>query len=678
MVRPHSGSPRSKQRPFSDGYRNEHHGDRFGPVSRSQRGFRGPSGKAPPSWRENNSGGPHPYNKRPPLMGMPRERPHGHWTSQNQNSFRSYPQDSQRGRRRPSPPRSNRPPPVQHRMSPHGPSHGPPGHHRPPPFHGNQSGHVSPSPRHFQGPPDRRGPSPHGNYRPPQRHRSPAHEQERSWGPERQPSLRERPYSRPARGGHRWNGPGGFHHPNGEARFSGSPQRKPREFHERSSYPERWSAERDPRKQHGEFGRERRSERPGHHALEWAHRDGGNPHLPSRSPSWKAGPQSSSDSSSRFPPPRPQERPAMRPLKRLARPPSSTGLEHGPPKRFRRELSVRPLPPKGFGGRGLSLKDKARLLKGRKFRAESVARFKMPPPTTRLSDREQKTSKDEDSGAPPRSKVLLKKSVKRPRKSPTNTDSKSADPERDSESQVESRRSVRAHRYGIIPHTVALLALGQGKRLRTRVNQRKLICQFKLKHGDDGLVLLSSPLDRQLTRDLVVVSHWEAGTRPSSSPKDSSPWKNRQSKNKSDTPSSRENLTLSERFGKLHSPGCSPRDQKDRRPADLGKPFRKPGPFQKPGFRPNLGFKKGPCPDGVFRRPLMATIVPRPPLHQKPHHPINARPPATAAGEAPEGCQAVFCEGAPSQWMKGPTDDVDMLLFPSGLGSPRLSCCFCP
>ncbi|KAL7835175.1 hypothetical protein SRHO_G00294220 [Serrasalmus rhombeus] len=164
-------------------------------------------------------------------------------------------------------------------------------------------------------------------------------------------------------------------------------------------------------------------------------------------------------------------------------------------------------------------------------------------------------------------------------------------------------------------HPIQLLALDQGKPLRARVNQRKLICQFKLKHGDDGLVLLSSPLDRQLTRDLVVVSHWEAGTRPSSSPKGSSPWKNRPAKNKSDTPSSRESLTLSERFGKLHSPGCSPRDQKERRPVDPGKPFRKPGPFQKPGFRPNLGFKKGPCPDGVFRRPLMATIVPR---HQLP------------------------------------------------------------
>ncbi|XP_066515836.1 basic salivary proline-rich protein 2 isoform X2 [Hoplias malabaricus] len=547
MVRPHSGSPRSKPRPFSDGYHSEHHGDRFGPSSRSQRGFRGSSGKPPHSWRE-NSGGPHPY-KRPPLMGEPRERPHGHWTPQNPDNFRS--QDSQRGRRRPSPPRSNRPPPVQHRMSPHGPSHGPPAHHRPPPFHRSHSGHVSPSPRRFNGPPpDRRGPSPHGNYRPPQRHRSPAHEQDRGWGPERPLSPRERPFNR-----HRWNGPGGFHHPNGEARFSGSPHRKPREFHERSSYPERWSAERDPRKLRGEFGRERGRERPGHHAPAWAHREGGNPHPrpPFRSPSWKSGPPSSSDSSSRFLPPlRPQERPVMRPLKRLGRPLSSASMEHGPPKRFRKELLVRPLPPRGFGGRGLSLKDKSRILKGRKFRAESVARFKLPPPKPRLSEQDQKASKhEEDSGSPPRSKILLKKTAKRPmpRRSSSDLDSKSTDPERDSETQVESRRSVRAHS--------------------------------------------SSPLDRHLTRDLVVVSHWEAGPRPSSSPtpKDRSLWKDRPSRSKT---GSHESLTLSERFGKLQSPGCSPREQKERRMmGGPGKPFRKPGPFQ-------------------------ATIIPRPPLHQKP------------------------------------------------------------
>ena len=56
---------------------------------------------------------------------------------------------------------------------------------------------------------------------------------------------------------------------------------------------------------------------------------------------------------------------------------------HPPPlfKHFQREASLAP-PPRGFGGRGLSLRDKSRLLKNRKFREDSVARFKttLPPP----------------------------------------------------------------------------------------------------------------------------------------------------------------------------------------------------------------------------------------------------------------------------------------------------------
>lgn len=140
-------------------------------------------------------------------------------------------------------------------------------------------------------------------------------------------------------------------------------------------------------------------------------------------------------------------------------------FEHGPPKRFRREMPVRPMPLKGFGGRCLSLKDKARLLKGRKFRAESVTRFKMPPPRPRPSDKMQRSRMEEEehvgesSRLPPR-KILLRKSVNRqpPRRSPSDLDSKSAEREMDSETQVEPRRSVRARRYGISPHTVAMAA----------------------------------------------------------------------------------------------------------------------------------------------------------------------------------------------------------------------------
>lgn len=43
----------------------------------------------------------------------------------------------------------------------------------------------------------------------------------------------------------------------------------------------------------------------------------------------------------------------------------------------------------------------------------------------------------------------------------------------------------------------------------------------------------SSPIDRRLSRDLVVVSHWEAGHKPSTSPKNNAPWRNKAPKNKS-------------------------------------------------------------------------------------------------------------------------------------------------
>lgn len=168
-------------------------------------------------------------------------------------------------------------------------------------------------------------------------------------------------------------------------------------------------------------------------------------------------------SESRFPPTlRPPERAVMRPFKRRASEmgrPQSPSAEHGPSKHVRRDLSVWPLSLKPFGGRGLSLKDKSRLLSRRKFREDSVARLKMPPPRIPgmlQKIKVQRTSKDEEksSRAPPR-KILVKTSVKRlaPRESDGNSKSAS-----DSDSQVESRRSVRPRRYGISPHTVAMAA----------------------------------------------------------------------------------------------------------------------------------------------------------------------------------------------------------------------------
>ncbi|XP_057178629.1 serine/arginine repetitive matrix protein 1 [Triplophysa rosa] len=577
MVRPHSGSPRSKHRPFSDNYNSMNHEGRFGPPSRSPRGFRGPPGKAPPSWRESNSGGRQPYLKRPSYMGERKER-HGHWMQHNQDQFHAYPssQDSHRGRRRPSPPRSSRPPPVQPRQSPHFPPEPP--SHRQPLFRGKHMSHPSPS-RHFHGPPpERRVPSPHGSFRGPQRRPSPAQEHERSWGP----APRERPFGRPPLGGQNWNGPRGYMHPlSGDSRLSGPPQRKPREFHGRSSNQERWSAERDQRPpHHGGVGRE--FQRP---SMDWAHRGEASPHSrpPYRSPAWKPGPPPSGSSSRFYPPLRPHERPMGRPMKRNIQefrgPPPPGGLENGPPKRFCRELSVRPLFHRGF--RGLTLNDKSRLLKARKFRAESVTRFRLPLPRPRIADRDQKAktqtaprhSKD-STGVQPR-KVSLKKGLPSTRESSPNMDSKTAKPERDYETKVESRRSVSAHS--------------------------------------------SSPIDRRLSRDLVVVSHWEAGHKPSTSPKNSAPWRNRAPKNKTESSESDGNLTLNERFTKLHSPGSSSQDQKDRRPSGSSeKSMGKPGSFTRPNFPPVGGVKTGPAPDGIPRKPLMSSIIPRPPFIQKP------------------------------------------------------------
>ncbi|XDV21050.1 hypothetical protein PO909_026234 [Leuciscus waleckii] len=330
--------------------------------------------------------------------------------------------------------------------------------------------------------------------------------------------------------------------------------------------------ERDQRGPHGEVGRE--SRRP---SMEWAHGRGGSPHSrpPYRSPARRLGPPPSGFSLRPYPPLRPQERPIGRPFKRKSedfrRPPSSSGFEHGPPKRFRRELSVRPLPLRGFRGRGLSLNDKSRLLKARNFRAESVARFKLPPP--RISDRLQKPKPQtapkngkDSSGVPPR-KIPLKK-MPSSRESSPNTDSKTAEPERDSETKVESRRSVSAHSVLQATHSVCqylLFTLAKGRLLNVKVNQGKLIYQFKLKHGDDGLALLSSPIDRRLSRDLVVVSHWEAGHKPSTSSKNNAPWRNKAPKNKSEESESHGNLTLNERFTKLQSPTSSSQEQKERR-----------------------------------------------------------------------------------------------------------------
>lgn len=125
------------------------------------------------------------------------------------------------------------------------------------------------------------------------------------------------------------------------------------------------------------------------------------PHTPS---SWKAGPPpgprpSKPSAARRFPSHHMPRGPERIPSHHTQRGPErrSSGYKRKYPempeqarpppplfKHFRQEQSLVPSP-RGFGGRGLSLRDKSRLLKNRKFREESVTHFKMlpPPPASR-------------------------------------------------------------------------------------------------------------------------------------------------------------------------------------------------------------------------------------------------------------------------------------------------------
>ncbi|XP_070991503.1 serine/arginine repetitive matrix protein 1-like isoform X1 [Oncorhynchus clarkii lewisi] len=618
MVRPYSGPPRFKPRPYSDGY-NMPYEENYSPHPRSQRGFRGHSGKVPPSWRDSRGRGrahfakrpplmgerrpPLMGERRPPLMGERRERPFNQWRSQNQDSFNTYPSQTEphHGHRRPSPSGPNRPPPAQHRSSPHTPGQGPQGQ-RGALIHGNHSGYRSPSPRHYHNqPPDRRpqpSQSPHSSFRSPHKRPSPSHEEDRSWGVRPPYSPRERQFERPGRGGMRWNGPGPIPRPhNGERGPSGSPQRKPRDFHGRGPYPERWSAERDPRQQHGVVGRER--EGSGRRSAEWA-QEGSPPH---RSPTWKGG-WSSSSFHENSPQARPSGPPHKRKFQERGIPPAGPDVEHGHPKRPRREIPHYFNTPRGFGGRPLSFRGKSRLLKGRKMRAESVMRLKVPPLQPQGAEIHEEEGPQTSRGNAP-SKFALRRERfqanagplrKRPmpHQSPPNPEANSTKSSRDSESQKEQVDSQRA----LSTHS-------------------------------------PSSIDKRLARDLVVVSQWQApGTNSSS--KDSPPRdRSRTPKNKTERYyNSDEQLTLNERFSKIHdsSPSPSPRDRRyAERPTNVPqenhrpeRPFRKPGP-QRSSFRPTSPNRKpGPPPQ---RRPgPPPQRRPGPPPQRRPGPPPQRRP----------------------------------------------------
>ncbi|XP_064206873.1 serine/arginine repetitive matrix protein 1-like isoform X1 [Anguilla rostrata] len=676
MVRPYSGSPRLKHRLFSQSYgSHEPHGrlqraDHYGSHSRDQREFR--EMKAP-QWREPRGGGPmrgrppH-FNKGPRLMDEWRDpahhfhRPAGQWRPQAQGRFHGYASqldhfspEPHRAHRRSSPPRSSHSPPPHRRLPMHTPGNGPPIYKRLSPrlpLHGPHPGHRPPSPHHFHGSMRQLSPVPHhGPYRGPHRRPGPTGEdRSRERGPYRDHSPGERLFDRLPRG-ERWNG--GFPRSlSGERRFSNSPQRKSQEFHRRGSYPERYrseaavqaglSTEREARR-HSESEREMEGSR---RSMEWGEEN--SPHHSYRSPKWKAGSPSSSPRFHQHH--HPQERPTRRPVKRKhpeGRPlPAGPGFEHCA-KRARGETPQRFHRSRGFGGRGLSLKDKSRLLKGRKLRASSETGDEQKPalalkpkhpkiqPPKENEQEQQEEEEEEEKPCP---------SVRKTRSTVT------LQTEQPDAAKARALKKTNPKRVPLKTSCSPDSTAGSPREMETltiKVDTRHTLSTHS-----------SSPSDRQLSRDLVTVSRQGLGSRPEET--NSAPWRDGNTKSqtgdfgpelvtlvhqvKESFFSSHGNLTLNERFSKLQNSCSSSRDLSGRysgltRQVDMPllsqktfKPIKIMGPPQRPSFRPSSPGRKPPHflrrpftePPGhfgrfgYFKRPLMANFVPRPPFQQKP------------------------------------------------------------
>uniref|UniRef100_A0A8C5EA73 Uncharacterized protein n=1 Tax=Gouania willdenowi TaxID=441366 RepID=A0A8C5EA73_GOUWI len=439
MVRsPPRRPPRLKPRPYEDGRRPAE--GNYNPNSKDRRGDEAYQAKGSFNYRESRGRGRPPV-VRLPLMREPREPRFNHWRSPNPDSFQRHspkiePGHSQR--------RPNRSPEVQHQSSSYGPAQG---YHRNrgPPF----QDHRSPSPRNVHHHGERRpGPAPHyqGSYRDPKRQAGFIPQDQRGREPRWNHGSRGRPYNRMKR----WNEDRTFPHPhNGEHRPSG-PQRNPREMQGRGSNPERYRINAAAAAPAGSHSRER--ERP--------HNDP-HPPPPYRAPSWKLGPLSLPLSASyhRSSPERQMARPRKRRVSEVDMSPLNTEVEHSGFKHPRRERPQLLSVPRPFGGRPLSFRDKSLLIKNRQMRAESLMNLRLPT-SVRAQQPAGETrgnlssvlalrkKRFQPNAAPLREFDPQGEKVKRLTLREETADSSPRDSDTAKE-QVESRRPLNSHRYGI-------------------------------------------------------------------------------------------------------------------------------------------------------------------------------------------------------------------------------------